>query len=205
MPERKVFNRYLTPAEESRLFRHIAQFRSDVLADRDYHWMLLLRHTGIRVSTLAALTVADAVDALSDPYRYLRLKDAYCKGGHGYKVKCNRKAQTALRGLLRAARLQGHAETRERPLVMSRQQGQGMAVRSFQQRMSKWVLSSGLPHKVSPHWFRHTLANRILKSTTHHDPLRVVQFALGHSDLQSTQIYTYPDREDIDRAMEDSQ
>ena len=204
MPDRQVFNRYLTRAEEKQLFGHVWQFRADDFARRDYYWMQLLRHTGMRIGNLAALTVGDARSVLYDPEHRLVLQDCASKGGRGYPVKCNSHAREALSGLLKLNQHSRKGGTRDerQPLVLSRQQGRGLSVRAFQQRMRQWVISAGLPVQASPHWFRHTLAKRILETTTHSSPLQVAQHALGHHSLQSTAIYTNPDREDIDRAME---
>lgn len=200
MQQRQVFNRYLTRSEEKQLFSHVKKFRAELLAERDYHWMLLLRHTGLRIHNLACLSVDDAWAVIRHPANRLQLADADSKGGNGYELRFNSAALTALRCLLRIRRAQGFHD--DGPLVMSRQGAAGLSVRSFQQRMRQWVLSAGLPRAASPHWFRHTLAKRIIETTTHNNPLQVVQCALGHSDIKSTAIYTRPDIEEIDRALE---
>lgn len=61
---RAVFERYLTAAEERQLFGYVDQFGGP-LAARDAAWMRLMRHTGLRVASVAGLTVADAKAALS--------------------------------------------------------------------------------------------------------------------------------------------
>lgn len=52
--------------------------------------------------------------------------------------------------------------------------------------------------RATPHMLRHTFATRVLaKSNT-----RVTQILLGHSSLQSTQIYTHPNNDDLRKAIE---
>ncbi len=46
---------------------------------------------------------------------------------------------------------------------------------------------------VTPHMLRHTFATRMMRKTN----ARVVQTLLGHASLQSTQIYTHPNTEDL--------
>ena len=196
----KPFTRYLTEDEEKRLFNHIWQFRADILARRDWHWMMVLRQTGLRIGTLARLTVGEARQALREPYR-LELRAEACKGGRSYTVRFTRKARRSLRALLAVRAEQGHAPLADAPLIMSRNH-RPLSVRSYQDRLRKWCLSAGLDAAVSPHWFRHTLAKRALERSVSRNPLLVVQQMLGHGSITSTAIYTRPDREEIDEAFE---
>lgn len=50
---------------------------------------------------------------------------------------------------------------------------------------------------VHPHMLRHTFATELLKSTN----IRVVQEILGHSRLDSTQVYTHPQFTDLTNAI----
>lgn len=194
---RAVFERYLTPADEKRLLAEVALYAS-VLARRDLEWMVLLGKTGIRVSSLSLLSVGDARAALSS--NYLVLSDEISKGGRGYKVFLVKRAQLALRRLLRIRKEMGAGGDFEAPLIMSRNH-QGMSVRSFQSRMQRWVKMAGLDVKASPHWWRHTVAKRLMKNSAADDPRGVVMGVLGHASVVSTSIYTMPDREDIEAEM----
>lgn len=49
---------------------------------------------------------------------------------------------------------------------------------------------------VTPHMLRHTYATALLKGSN----TRVVQIALGHVSLRSTQIYTHPSSDEIEEA-----
>ncbi len=50
---------------------------------------------------------------------------------------------------------------------------------------------------VTPHMLRHTFGSRMMRKTN----ARVVQALLGHSSLQSTQIYMHPNSEDLKNAI----
>jgi len=52
--------------------------------------------------------------------------------------------------------------------------------------------------EVTPHMLRHTFGSRMMRKTN----ARVVQALLGHSSLQSTQIYMHPNSEDLQKAID---
>lgn len=57
---------------------------------------------------------------------------------------------------------------------------------------------AALGFAVRPHALRHTFATELLKHTN----LRVIQAALGHRSIKSTQIYTHPGFGDLKQAMD---
>ena len=56
-----------------------------------------------------------------------------------------------------------------------------------------------LNRPIHPHVLRHTFASRLMKRTN----IRVVQQLLGHTSITSTQIYTHPDSDDLQKAIND--
>lgn len=201
LTDRKVFDRYLTHAEETRLFRHVARVEN-LLAKRDLAWMTLLRQTGIRVGALAGLLVRDAHTALATGE--LQLRDEISKGRRGYTVYLHKESTATLRKLLEIRRQQGFPAFPDEPLLMSVKR-QGLSVRSLQARMQQWVRSAGLPRAASPHWWRHTLAINMIQNSVAREPARFVQLALGHRSISSTLLYTHPTREEMVTAMRTAQ
>lgn len=57
---------------------------------------------------------------------------------------------------------------------------------------------AGITKKISPHTFRHTFATDLYRETSN---IRLVQKALGHSDLSTTMIYTHIVDDELEQAM----
>lgn len=204
--QRKVFERYLTVAEERQLLAHINQFKS-LLAQRDHAWIRFARHTGARIEALCGFTCFDAREALRTGVVVFRAEilKGRKRGGASHQVHANSEAQRALRDLLRIRRAMGHAEQADAPLLMSRNH-RPISHRTLQMKIKVWATGAGLrvAGKVSPHWLRHTFAKRIVNQSTAENPILIAQQALGHSDINSTVVYTLPDREQMARAIEEA-
>jgi integrase/recombinase XerC len=88
--------------------------------------------------------------------------------------------------------------TRFQPLVITRA-GKCYSNRGLQKSISAASVAA-LGFHVRPHALRHTFATELLKHTN----IRVIQAALGHRSIKSTQIYTHPDFNDLRAALERS-
>lgn len=196
----ETIDRYLTVKEERQLFNTVGSIKGH-LAERDYAWMQLLRYTGMRIGSLVGLTVQDARHALATGR--LELRSEHAKGGRGYGVTLSKKAKAAVKTLLKIREQMGYSQEPDAPLIMS-QKGKGISIRSLQSRLRHWVDMAGMDIDITPHWFRHTLAMRIINQSTAMNKLGVVQAALGHSTATATMIYTRPSKEDIALAMEEA-
>lgn len=190
--------RYLTEQEERQLFKTVGLF-GDVYARRDYAWMQLLRQTGIRVGTLSGLNVLDAQLAIRS--KRLVLRDEICKRGRGYTVPANTKAVKALRCLLKIRLEMGYQLIPDEALIMARKH-KAMSIRAYQDRMKFWRERAQLNIQATPHSFRHTVAHRILERSTAVNPLLVVKSALNHANINSSAVYTKPNRQQITDDLE---
>ena len=196
-----VFHNYLTPKEEQQFFAAISAYAGWV-AKRDQHLFKLLRNTGLRVGAACGLTVADAQAALASGT--LLVRDEISKREMGGTVPLNRHISSALKGLLDVRRTAKAGLDPDAPLLLSRVSigsEKPMSSRGVQLRARYWAGKAGLNIKLTPHTFRHTFGQRLMRNSTAENPLVVVAAALHHRSLSSTMVYTRPTREEVSRAM----
>jgi integrase len=81
--------------------------------------------------------------------------------------------------------------------VIQKNYGGAPTVRWLQMLIGRTAVHA-LGHRIKPHTLRHTFATRLLEQTN----IRVVQEALGHRSIRSTQIYTHPTMSDLRTAIQ---
>jgi len=89
-----------------------------------------------------------------------------------------------------------------RPKILKEGKGSGILfLNKFGNKLSRMAIwniinensrLAGIKKKISPHVLRHTFATHLLEGGAN---LRAVQEMLGHSNIQTTQIYTHADKE----------
>ncbi len=143
----------------------------------------LLYSSGLRVSELAGLDVANANPSLG----WIDLAEGDVlvtgKGNKMRKVPVGRHALDALQAWLavRPTPADGSAAL----FVSAR--GARMSVRVIQTRLKLHAQRTGSSVNVHPHVLRHSFASHVLQSS---GDLRAVQDMLGHASIASTQVYT---------------
>ena len=156
----------------------------DRLGLRDRAMLEVLYACGLRVSELVKLRL-DQVNPRAGCLRVVG------KGGKERLVPLGEDAMAWLYRYLDTARsdlLRGRSSD---SLFLS-QRGTAMTRQAFWYLIKRYALKAGIRKTLSPHTLRHAFATHLIN---HGADLRVVQLLLGHSDLSTTQIYTYVARE----------
>ncbi|MEY4483192.1 MAG: hypothetical protein RL693_644 [Verrucomicrobiota bacterium] len=155
--------------------------------ERDAAIMELFYSTGIRISELASLNVAD-VDIFSETLRVI---------GKGRKERLAPVGNHAMQAL---QRYRSKANVHDGPLFRSKV-GKRLTTQAINDLVMKYWRLSGLPVQLTPHKFRHSFATHLLNNGA---DLRSVQTLLGHASLSTTQIYTHVTTERMKQVYEDA-
>ena len=88
----------------------------------------------------------------------------------------------------------------ESPWLFPTRNGSKLDSSHLRRMVKRYARRAGISEveRVSPHTLRHTFATDLYKETKN---IRLVQKALGHSDLSTTMIYTHIVDEDLEAAL----
>ena len=164
---------------------------------RDFTMIYLALSTGLRCSELVGLFIEDFAP-FGDVSRILTVPSRIGKNGKKREIPINHETRSVLARFLKSKQLRNHNITPDSYLFVSHYTLKPLSSRDFQ-RIVHDISISSLGRSISPHILRHTFATRLLKHTN----LRVVQEVLGHVNIQTTQIYTHVDINDVSLAIDD--
>jgi len=154
---------------------------------RDVAIMELFYSSGLRLSELAALDIAD-VDPYTESVRVF---------GKGRK---ERVCPVGLPALEAIQKYRAAANVHTGPVFINKAHRR-MSVRSIWLVLKRYVRHTSIPISVSPHKLRHSFATHMLDRGA---DLRSVQALLGHASLSTTQIYTHVTVERLKKAYADA-
>ncbi len=175
-------------ALERELEKRVQNARTDTarfLSQRNQAVIVLLLNTGLRVSELAALEMDD----VNITERKGDLNVRYGKGGKAREVPLNATARAILKAWLaiRPAVSSNLFTTADGPL----------SARSVQILLQD--LGKAIGVEVTPHALRHTFAKTLVDGGISLDRVAAL---LGHTNLNTTKVYTTPGRDDLRKTVE---
>ncbi|MDH7602037.1 MAG: tyrosine recombinase XerC [Armatimonadota bacterium] len=150
---------------------------------RDRAILETLYATGLRVSELLSLTIAD-VQGGGDEIRVIG------KRNKERIVLLGRQARQALDVYLSSGRpaLAAKSTKPDSGKLFLGRQGKPLAASSVWRIVDKYVKRVSLSLRISPHALRHSFATHMMN---HGADLRTVQELLGHESIVTTQVYTH--------------
>lgn len=144
---------------------------------RDKAMMELMYATGLRVSELVNLQLADV---------NLNIGFITCHDGEKERtIPFGRVAKAAMGDYLEHAR-PVFVKTREVPWLFVNCNGSQMSRQGFWKLIKKYGGEAGIKTDITPHTLRHSFAAHLIGGGA---DMRAVQVILGHSDLSTTQMY----------------
>ncbi|MHB8543529.1 MAG: site-specific tyrosine recombinase/integron integrase [Leptospirales bacterium] len=145
---------------------------------RDRAIIAIFYASGLRVSEVAELTL-DRIDLREETVKVM---------GKGLKERISfldREAMERLSAYLEKVR--SRIKTKEKILFLTRRQ-EGFTRQGLWFMIKGYARKAGIPIDISPHTLRHSFATHLL---AHGMDIRSIQILLGHSDIQTTEIYTH--------------
>ncbi len=167
--------KFLTENEMTELFASSRNGRTSEHV-RDRALLELIYSSGLRRCEVSSLNVGD-VDSLSGTVRVF---------GKGSRERIVPVGNEALRCLHDYLSRRGRPEDSE-PLFLNSRGGR-LSDGGIVYLLSRWIKSSSLKRKITPHVLRHSFATHLMNRGC---DIRTVQEMLGHVSLQTTQIYTH--------------
>ena len=196
MAETTLAPKWLDKRQKSAIMRTL---RREIEEAKDQYprlWLLRLRdsvavslilNTGIRLSEVCDLKLDDV--KISE-----RKGNIIIRQGKGQKrriIPLNNDG----RGLL--LMWLNHRPKNKGDMLFTGQRGEGMNPRAVQRAVHR-IAKKAKVENATPHTLRHTFAKTLLDENV---PIDQVALLLGHSNLNTTRIYTTPDEKDLEKAV----
>jgi site-specific recombinase XerD len=180
-------NRFLCHSRAMLESIHTKQIRNGFLA-------ILLANTGLRIREASMLLISDLIIGFT-PMTSLRVRPEIAKTKKERLIPLNAQTSFAINAMqyqIWGPAVFGPADFAFRSVTSPNH----LTTRQAERVIAQIALES-LGHTIYPHMLRHTFASRILKVSN----IRIAQELLGHTNIQSTQIYTHPDNEELSKAV----
>ncbi|HJE20191.1 site-specific tyrosine recombinase XerD [Aliicoccus persicus] len=167
---------YLTVDEMNRLLETPDNTPAGI---RDQLIMEVLYACGLRVSEVIALKTDD----LNLDMGFIKVTG---KGSKERIVPVTDFVSRLIKDYISGVRLDLLKELNTNQLFLTNR-GKGFTRQGLWKMIKKYALISGINKAITPHTFRHSFATHLIENGA---DLRAVQELLGHTDINTTQIYT---------------
>jgi integrase/recombinase XerC len=191
--EQKVAPKWLDKQQQARLLHEVEVAVNAARTDagkrqalRDQAIIVLLLNTGLRISELCALELGDVI--LTDRKGEVRVRSG--KGEKARTVPCNKLARAALRTWLEVR------EEVDSEYLFTSKRSAVLTPSAVERRLTE--LGRRAKVEVTPHTLRHTLAKNLMNAEV---SIEKVAALLGHSNLNTTRLYTTPSQADLDQTV----
>lgn len=189
----------LTFEECDKLLRYLQQPQNKAIPTRVYHrnytMALIMLDTGCRVGELMRLT-QDQLWFANAPVNSLIISKDQAKNNRERLVPITKRLHDAIERMHRQW-WSIHPNARRPYAFYYSNPHLPITIRQIQ-RIIKSAGALSIGRDIHPHILRHTFASRLMRKTS----MRVVQQLLGHSSISSTQIYTHPNIDDCQKAID---
>lgn len=172
---------------------HLLDFDTseDALACRDKAILELFYSSGLRLDELVSANLQD----IDWSEALIRVRG---KGNKQRVLPIGRMAVAAIKDWLKVR--SAYVGTEPEALFLSKQKNR-ISNRQVQQRVKLWSERQGLAQHLHPHMLRHSFATHMLESSS---DLRAVQELLGHANLNTTQVYTHLDFQQLAKVYDNA-
>lgn len=204
--------RVLSSEEEYRFLKKVCYLYDQILTSKVSHAMvdmtrsdwkelrnllacLLMLDAGLRVGEMVQICYRDLYFH-GEPVKTIIVRSAIAKGRTERTVPVSDRLRDVLI-LFRPERLLLAEWPLTQKVISRSREGTELTTRAVE-KMTKWAGIRSINEPVNPHMLRHTFATKLMRITG----MRTVQELLGHKSLNSTQIYTHPDSNDMRKAIE---
>jgi len=181
---------FLTYDELQRLFSVVDTTTPSGFRDRTI--LEMFYSSGLRVSELVDLK-------LSNIYRQRQLLRVFGKGSKERIVPYSDDAARYLHEYIDRMRYQLMKKGDFNEYVFLNNRGGKLTRQGIWKKLKEFAVLAGITKDISPHKLRHTFATHLLEGGA---DLRSVQVLLGHSSINTTEIYTHVEQEAIHREFD---
>lgn len=172
--------------------------KGNYVAVRDWCILHVALDAGLRVSEICDLTIGDLLIDQGNSSIIVRSG----KGDKKRGVSIGSELRSHLKSYLDWKEEHGEQTGDDNLLFLSPSgKSNKLSRQAVYHAFKRWADRADLPERFSIHSCRHTYASMLYKSSNYN--LRLVQSQLGHSSIQTTQVYADVLNEDAEKAVND--